>query len=134
MIPTSSNASELIRVGAESLDLRTPPIERAVEVLRVMTQSDIERERYEAREKAIKDYNSAMSWARDEGFREGLIEALEFGLELRFGEAGKPLSAPLREIKDVEQLKGIRQALRSASSVDEVRVLVEAARPRPRRS
>ena len=35
--------------------LRTPSIEKAVEVLKVMTQSEIERERYESRQKAIRD-------------------------------------------------------------------------------
>ena len=50
---------------------------RAVEELKMLTQTDIERERYEARRKAQLDYNSGIKAARTEGQRIGEIHLCE---------------------------------------------------------
>jgi hypothetical protein len=50
---------------------------RAVEELKMLTQTDLERERYEARRKAQLDYNTGLKVARMEGEKIGLIHAFE---------------------------------------------------------
>jgi hypothetical protein len=47
--------------------LQRPTILRAVEELKMLTQTDVEHGRYEARRKAQLDYNSAMGYAREQG-------------------------------------------------------------------
>ena len=54
-----------------------PLVLRAVEELKMLTQTDLERERYEARRKAQLDYNTALKVARMEGEKIGLIHAFE---------------------------------------------------------
>jgi predicted transposase/invertase (TIGR01784 family) len=53
--------------------LRTPPVRRAMEVLAMMTQSELERERYEARLKFQRDQYSYVRDAREEGLEKGEI-------------------------------------------------------------
>jgi predicted transposase/invertase (TIGR01784 family) len=55
------------------------PIPRAVEELKMLTQTDLERERYEARRKAQLDYNSGLIAARKEGEEKGRMEGKEEG-------------------------------------------------------
>jgi flagellar biosynthesis/type III secretory pathway protein FliH len=50
-----------------------------VEELKMLTQTDLERERYEARRKAQLDYNSGLISARMEGKEEGRMEGEEKG-------------------------------------------------------
>jgi predicted transposase/invertase (TIGR01784 family) len=59
--------------------LDIPPIHRALEVLDVMSQTDTERERYEARLKAIRDMNSRLAGERQEGRKEGREEGKLIG-------------------------------------------------------
>ena len=51
-------------------------VRRAVEELKMLTQTDLERERYEARRKAQLDYNTGLKVARMEGRVEGLQQGL----------------------------------------------------------
>jgi hypothetical protein len=53
---------------------------RAMEELKMLTQTDIERERYEARRKAQLDHNSDIKAARMEGEAEGETKGLIKGL------------------------------------------------------
>jgi predicted transposase/invertase (TIGR01784 family) len=55
--------------------LEQPLLRRALEDLRMLTQADIERERYEARRKALMDHNSFLDEARTEGLAKGREEA-----------------------------------------------------------
>lgn len=59
--------AEKIDTEALPAALQQPSILRAVEELTMLTQTDIERERYEARRKAQLDYNSGMNFARTQG-------------------------------------------------------------------
>jgi len=52
---------------------------RVMEELKMLTQTDIERERYEARRKAQLDYNSDIKAARMEGQEEGLAKGQKIG-------------------------------------------------------
>jgi len=60
---------------------KQPLVLRALEELKMLTQTDIERERYEARRKAQLDYNTGLKVARMEGRAEGekigIIHAFE---------------------------------------------------------
>jgi hypothetical protein len=66
----------------------------------------------------------AMKRGREEGVREGLLEAIETGLQQRFGDAGMQLLPAVRDITDVEKLRAIQQALWTATAVDEIRRLL----------
>jgi predicted transposase/invertase (TIGR01784 family) len=51
-----------------------PLVMRAFEELKMLAQTDVERERYEARRKAQLDYNTGLKVARLEGRQEGRVE------------------------------------------------------------
>ena len=51
---------------------RSEAIEKAVGVLEFLSQDEQAKAEYEAREKALKDYNSGMFSARQEGREEGI--------------------------------------------------------------
>jgi predicted transposase YdaD len=59
--------------------LDQPLVRRAFEELQVLTQTDAERERYEARRKAQLDYNTGLKVARLEGREEGRLEGRQEG-------------------------------------------------------
>jgi predicted transposase/invertase (TIGR01784 family) len=64
--------------------LASPLIKRAFEELKMLTEAEIERERYEARLKAQLDYNSLMKAPqryREQGLQEGLQEGRQKGLQ-----------------------------------------------------
>jgi flagellar biosynthesis/type III secretory pathway protein FliH len=54
--------------------LQQPLVMRALEERTLLTQTDLERERYEARRKAQLDYNTGLKVARMEGHMEGRAE------------------------------------------------------------
>ena len=54
--------------------LRSRAVPRAMEVLQMLTQSDLERERYEARLKAERDRYSFLKAAKEQGMSEGRAE------------------------------------------------------------
>lgn len=59
--------AEKIDTAALPAALQQPSILRAVEELKMLTQTDIERERYAARRKAQLDFDSRMDYARQQG-------------------------------------------------------------------
>lgn len=68
---------------AETLDtealppsLQTPQVQRALGELTMLTQSDLERERYEARLKWQRDERSRLTSAREEGRREEVLKRI----------------------------------------------------------
>jgi hypothetical protein len=56
-----------------------------------------------------------------QGRGEGLLEGLELALEVKFGEAGKQLMPEIRRLQDPEVLRKVVQAIKTATTVDEVR-------------
>lgn len=60
---------------------RNPYIEKAYEKLQVISRDREKRLEYEAREKAILDYNQMMLEAREGGLKDGLKQGLEQGRE-----------------------------------------------------
>ncbi len=61
------------------------------------------------------------------GFAEGFSEAIEFGLELKFGQAGRKLLPAIRTVKDVELLRALKRTIKKAKTLDEVRNHLERA-------
>src|SRR5207302_6388831 len=59
--------------------LQHPLVLQALEDLKVISQTELERERYEARRKWQLDYNSGLSAARREGREEGQAQGREEG-------------------------------------------------------
>lgn len=60
---------------------RNKYIKSAYEQLRVISQSTEKRLEYEAREKAIRDYNQVMYEAQTRGLKEGLEQGIEQGMK-----------------------------------------------------
>ena len=71
--------------------------------------------------------------AREEGIRqgvqqgrqEGLLEAIQLGLEIKFGVAGLALMPEIQRIQDPDLMRKIKEALRTAGSPEEIRLLWE---------
>ena len=63
----------------EELAMSETAINEAIQAEHVFMQSDVERWQYEQREKAMRDYLSAMSTSRREGLRQGLAEGRREG-------------------------------------------------------
>ena len=63
----------------EELAMSETAINEAIQAEHVFMQSDVERWQYEQREKAMRDYISAMSTSRREGLRQGLEEGWREG-------------------------------------------------------
>ena len=60
--------------------LQQPLVERALEELKMLNQTDLERERYESRRKAQLDYNTGMKVARMEGEQAGIAKGEQIGI------------------------------------------------------
>ncbi len=65
--------------------------------------------------------NKGIQQGRQEGIREGLLAAIEFGLELKFGSSGLELMPEISQIQDVDVLRAIQEGLRTINSLDELR-------------
>ena len=67
----------------EAIVIREPAIQKAIEIESIFTKDQILRREYEQREKAIMDYNSAMSAATRIGYSKGHEEGrMKMGLGL----------------------------------------------------
>jgi len=62
---------------------------------------------------------------RVEGEREGLLAAIELGLELKFGAAGLRLYPELAQVTDNDALHAIVAALKQPVSLEELRRIVK---------
>ncbi len=59
--------------------------------------------------------------AKQKGIRQGLLEGIETGLELKFGSEGLQLLAEISQINDVETLRTIQAGLKQVDSLAELR-------------
>jgi hypothetical protein len=63
--------------------------------------------------------------AREEGKRDGILEALAISLEARFGEAGAAFAQELHAVADVDKLRQIqRSVVLMSKSIDELRAML----------
>ncbi|MGB7415392.1 MAG: hypothetical protein WA902_14390 [Thermosynechococcaceae cyanobacterium] len=53
--------------------------------------------------------------------KQGLIEGIELGLELKFGSKGLELLPEISKIENIDTLKSVREALKQVSSTAELR-------------
>ena len=60
-----------------------------------------------------------------QGFHDGLLEAIELGLSLRFGEKGLRLMGRIRRIDDIDRLKAIKNAIISVPTISEFQKIAE---------
>ena len=76
--------AEKMDTDAVPAALKQPLVRQALEELKMLSQTDLERERYEARRKAQLDYNTGLKVARlegrEEGREEGRLEGRQEGL------------------------------------------------------
>jgi hypothetical protein len=60
---------------------------------------------------------------REEGKREGLIEGIASSLEIKFGAEGLQLLPAIETLTDVDKLKVILQAIKTATNLEDLRQL-----------
>ncbi len=62
---------------------------------------------------------------RNEGYQEGVQEAIDMGLSLRFPQAHQELMPLILRIQDLEKLKQIKAAIKTAKDISELRAVIE---------
>lgn len=58
--------------------------------------------------------------------REELLEAIELGLELKFGSEGLNLMPEISQIEDIEQLRAIKSGLKTVQTMEELRSIYQS--------
>lgn len=70
--------------------------------------------------------NEGRQQGLQQGIHEGLVEAIELGLGIKFGTQGMKLMPAIHRIKDAEKLRAIKEAVKIAKNISEVKeVIVE---------
>ena len=67
---------------------------------------------------------------RQQGIREGLLDGIELGIELKFGSAGLRLLPEIRKIEDVDVLRKVHAGIRTATEVEELRLIYRPEQPK----
>jgi hypothetical protein len=75
-------------------------------------------------EKHMRYLSSIERLARNEGLREGLLEGIELGLDVKFGQRGRRLLPRISALDDVATLRALSRVLKSATTLEEVRALL----------
>jgi len=71
--------------------------------------------------------NQGMKQGMQQGYEYGLIEAIELGVNLKFGEEHAQNVMPvIREIHDVNRLQALKDALKQIRQLKELNALIEA--------
>ena len=82
-------------------------IKEAIQAEHIFMQSDVERWQYEQREKAMRDYLSALLYSRDEGRREGHREGHREGRREGLRDMARSLLALNVPIDVIEKSSGL---------------------------
>ncbi|BAY41629.1 hypothetical protein NIES2111_60250 (plasmid) [Nostoc sp. NIES-2111] len=61
------------------------------------------------------------------GIRLGLLEGIELGLELKFGASSLFVMDEVSQIYDIEQLRKIKEGIKTATSIDELRQIYQSS-------
>ena len=85
-------------------------INEAIQAERIFMQSDVERWQYEQREKAMRDYLSAMSFCSREGHRQGLEEGRREGRREGMLDMARSLLALNVPVDVIEKSSGMTRA------------------------
>lgn len=67
-----------------------------------------------------------MERGKELGKQEGLLTAIELGLELKFGATGLAFLPTIRHVQNVEVLRTLAEGIKAAQSVTELRELYAA--------
>ena len=108
--------------------LETPEMTEAVKQLKKFSLDDHQREEYEVRLKATRDYRSSIAAefkkgkqeGRQEGIRQGKLEAIEMALEIKFGAEGLGCLEQIQKITDVDRLSQVQQLVKQVQTVREL--------------
>ena len=61
----------------------------------------------------------------EKGVRQGLLEAIELGLELKFGVDTLSLMSEISQIDDIEQLRAIKEGIKTVASIEELQQIYQ---------
>jgi hypothetical protein len=61
----------------------------------------------------------------EKGVRQGLLEAIELGLELKFGTDALSVMEEISQIDEIEQLRGIKEGIKTVASVEELKQIYQ---------
>jgi hypothetical protein len=73
------------------------------------------------KEKQMPYITSVERLGREDGLREGLLDAIGLGLKLLFGAEGLQLLSQFQSLTDLDKLRALRRAVETATSLDELR-------------
>jgi hypothetical protein len=71
-----------------------------------------------------KGIQQGMQQGIQQGILEGLLEGIELGIGLKFGAQGVNLMPAIRQIKDPDRLKAIKEAVKVAKTIDDIKELI----------
>ncbi|HAO19387.1 MAG TPA: hypothetical protein DCQ37_02160 [Desulfobacteraceae bacterium] len=63
---------------------------------------------------------------RKEGYRQGILEAIEMGLSIKFGDESLKMMSLIRRIRKSEKLDAIKNTVRHAKDLSELRAILES--------
>ena len=61
----------------------------------------------------------------EKGVLQGLLEAIELGLELKFGADALSLMEEISQIGDIEQLRAIKDGIKTVNSIEELQQIYQ---------
>ena len=100
-------SNQLSEDETEELAMSETAIKEAIQAEHIFMQSDVERWQYEQREKAMRDYLSALLYSRDEGRREGHREGHREGRREGLRDMARSLLALNVPIDVIEKSSGL---------------------------
>ncbi len=62
---------------------------------------------------------------KQEGIRLGLLEAIEFGLKLKFGEEGPELYPRVTKIDDIERLRSVKNLIETTADINAIKEILK---------
>jgi hypothetical protein len=64
--------------------------------------------------------------AKEQGFRQGLLEGIELCLQLKFGNEGLEVFPEVSQIEDIEILKDVLDSIKRVPSLQELRLVYQS--------
>ncbi len=58
------------------------------------------------------------------GYRRGLIEAIEMGLSIKFGEKGTRFLPKIQALKDIDRLEMIKDSIKTKDNLSEIEAVL----------
>jgi len=126
-----NHAEELESSGIPAT-LTDEAIKQAIEAMKVMFQTERERELYLARQKQARDelwkknaldpekrFQAGREVGVKEGVKEGLRQGIQLGLEKRFGSSAVRLVGRVRDLQDEARLRSLQEALFTVATLEE---------------